>query len=263
MWFPGPETSRRFEVGPVAAPPLARLHRRDAPDSPRGRCPRDLRGVLHGLIVDGAGLMPVLRHWFFRFRTWLASSRCLATSVCRHARWVSMLYCWLVHSPARLPLLVVVLLSAVAVPPLSPWLPPWAPRVMAGLAVRAAWLRRPSVAPPLERGLPTRAAVRAGFPGLRTAGRQAGRWCVPGLGSGPGSGPGDQEMTVLWAVPPARMAGLGAAGTPVRLVPGPAGGLPGLLCWASPERGDWGSRWGCGRGGARCRRAGCLWCWSG
>ena len=61
---------------------------------------------------------------------------------------------------------------------------------MARLATRAAWLRRPSVAPPLGRGLRTRAAALAGFPGLRIAGRQPGRWCVPGLGgSGLGAGP--------------------------------------------------------------------------
>ena len=44
-----------------------------------------------------------VRHWFFRFRTTLASGRCLAASVCRHGRWIGMLYCWLVRPPARFP----------------------------------------------------------------------------------------------------------------------------------------------------------------
>ena len=47
--------------------------------------------------------MPGVRHWCFKFRTRLASGRCLAASVCRLARWVGMLYYWLVHSPARFP----------------------------------------------------------------------------------------------------------------------------------------------------------------
>ena len=175
------------------------------------------------------------------------------------------------HPPASFfrlrvgPPLVVAFLSAVGVPPFPLWRPPWAPRVVAGLAVRAAWLRRPSVSPPLGRGLLTRAAARAGFPGLRTVGFQPGRWCVPGPGLGPGQGwrPGDWEMMVLWAVLSARLVGRGASGMPVRLVPGPADGLLGPLRWASPGPGDWGSRWGCGRGGAQWRRAGCWWCWSG
>ena len=41
--------------------------------------------------------MPGVRHWLFRFGTSLASGRCLAAFVCRHARWVDMLYCWLVN----------------------------------------------------------------------------------------------------------------------------------------------------------------------
>ena len=47
--------------------------------------------------------MPVARHRFFRFRTRLASGRRLAASLCPPAWWVGMLYCWLVHSPARFP----------------------------------------------------------------------------------------------------------------------------------------------------------------
>ena len=141
-------------------------------------------------------------------------------------------------------LLAVALLSAVGVPALSPWRPPWAPPVVAGRAVRAAWLRRPSVALSLGCGLPTRASVRAGFPGRRTAGCQPGRWRVPGpgLGSGPGRGPGDCEMMFLWAALPTRLVGSGAAGMPVRLVPGPADGPQGPMRWVSPEPGDWGCR---------------------
>ena len=145
-------------------------------------------------------------------------------------------------TPLLVFLLEVVFLSAVGVPPFPLWRPPWAHRVVAEPAMRAAWLRRPSVAPPLGRDLLTRAAARAGSPGLWTAGCQPGRWCVSGLAPGPGWGPGDRETTVLWAVPPARLVRRGAAGTPVRLVPGPAGGLPGPLCWAFPEFGDWSSR---------------------
>ena len=114
-----------------------------------------------------------------------------------------------------------VLLSAVGVPSFPPR-PSWAPRVVAWLAARAAWLHRPPVAPPLGCGLPTRVAARAGFPGLRMEGRQPGRWCVPGRDLGPGRGLGDGEMTALRAVLPARPAGRGAAGTPVQLMPWPA-----------------------------------------
>ena len=160
-----------------------------------------------------------------------------------------MLYCWLIHYPARCFQLVVVFLSAVRDPPFPPWRLPWAPRVVAGLAMQAAWLRCLSVAPPLGRGLPTRVAARAGFPGLPTAKRQQGWWSVPGLSPGAGWQPGDREMTVLLAIQAALLAGRGAAGTPVRLVPWSAG-PPGPLCGASPEPGDLGSRfgfwaWGC------------------
>ena len=106
---------------------------------------------------------------------------------------------------------------------------------MVGLAVRAGWLHRPLVAPPLWRGLPTRVAAPVGFPGLRTAGLQPGRGCVPGLDLGPGWGPGDREMMVLWAVPPARLVGRGAAGTPGPDVVGAWGFGPSVGFWA----------WGC------------------
>ena len=157
--------------------------------------------------------------------------------------------------------LVVVLPSLVGVLAFPPR-PPWAHRVAVGLAVRAARLHRPPVAPPLRRGLLTRALARVGFPGLRTAARQLGRWCVPGLGRGPGLGPRDREMTALRAVRSARLVGRGVAGTPVQRVswsPGP----PGLPCWTFSEPGGLGPRWGCGRGEARCRRAGWWRCRSG
>ena len=202
--------------------------------------------------------MPGVRYWFFRFRTRLASAGCLAASVCRHARWAGMLYCWLVQSPARCPC----------------WwrccCPLWRfphflrvhrgrPRAVAGLAMRAAWLRCPPVAPPLGRGLPTRAASRDSFCGPSDRGASAGTVVCAGYrpGSGLGSGrPGDDGSAGRAACP---AGGAGAAGTPVRLVPWPAG-PPGPLCWTSPELGDLRPRWGCGRGGARCRRAGCWWC---
>ena len=85
---------------------------------------------------------------------------------------------------------------------------------------------------------------------------------MPGLDLGLGWGLGDREMTVLWVLPPARLVGRGAARTPVRLVPWPAG-PPGPLCVMSPEPGELGSRWGRGLGAARCRRAGWWWCLSG
>ena len=121
---------------------------------------------------------------------------------------------------------------------------------------------RPPVALPLGRGLLTRAAARVGLPGLRTAGRQPGRWCMPGLGRGPGQGPGDRERTALRAVPSARLVGRGVAGTPVWRVLWPAG-PPGLLCSMLLEPGGLGPRWGRGRGGARCRRARWWRCLSG
>ena len=168
--------------------------------------------------------------------------------------------------PGRVgPPLAVALLSAVEIPPFPPWRLPWAPRVVAGGLVRAAWLRRPSFAPPPGCGLATRALARAGLPGRRTAGSQPGRWHVsgPDLGPGPGWGPGNCGMVFLWAVVPARLVGRGAVGVPARLVPGPADGLPGLMRCVSPEPVDWGSQWGCGRGGAQCRGAGRWWCRSG
>ena len=157
------------------------------------------------------------------------------------------------------------LLSAVGFPPFPPRRPPWAPRVVAGRAMRVAVLRRSSVAPSPGCGLPTRASIRAGFPGQRTAGCQPGRWGVagPGLGSGPGWGPGDCEMIFLWAAVLARLVGGGAAPMPVQLVPGPADRPPGPIRWVSPQLGDWGSRSGPGLGGARCRRAWCCRCRSG
>ena len=82
----------------------------------------------------------------------------------------------------------------------------------------------------------------------------------PGLGLGPGWGPADCEMGFLRAVLPARVVGRGAVGMPARLVPGPVDGPLGPMRWVSPEPGDWGSRRGCGRGGARCRGAGRWWC---
>ena len=261
VWFPGSLTSRGFPEGPVAAPPPARLRRRDALGSPRGQRPRHLRVALHGLMVGGGRphtRRPALvlqvpyqvgqRSMPRRFRV----PPCL---VGRHAALLAG------PLPRQVPPLVLVLLSVVGVPAF-PLRPPWAPRVAVGLVVRAARLHRPPVAPPLRRGIPTRAAARVGFPGLRTAGRQQGRWCLPGLGRGPGGGPGDREMTVLRAVPSALLVGRGVAGTPVWRVSWPAG-PPGPPCWTLPEPGGLGPRWGHGRGGARCRRAGWWRCRSG
>ena len=53
MWHPGRFTARGFQFGPVAAPPPARLRRRDVLGLPMGLRPRDLRVVPHGLMVGG------------------------------------------------------------------------------------------------------------------------------------------------------------------------------------------------------------------
>ena len=143
--------------------------------------------------------------------------------------------------PRQVPPLVLALLSVVGVPAFPPR-PPWAPRVAVGLAVQAARLYRSSVALPLGRGLPTRAAARVGFPGPRAAGRPPGRLCVPDPGRGPGRGLGNREMTVLRASPPARLLGRGVAGTPVRSVSWPVG----PLCRTLPEPGGLGPQWGRG-----------------
>ena len=73
-------------------------------------------------------------------------------------------------------------------------------------------LHRSSVRVPPGRGLPPRAAARAGFPGLLAVGGLPGRRCVPGPGRGPGRGLGDREMTALPAAPAAQFVGRGAAG---------------------------------------------------
>ena len=197
-------------------------------------------------------------------------------------------------------LLAVALLSAAGVPAFPPWRPPWAPRVVAVRAVRAAWLRRLPVAPPLGFGLPARVSARAGLPrdlpepvcrqfppprrawlpvsrppdvgplsvargpARLPAGCQPGWWRASGPrpGPGPGWGPGDCQMAFPWAVLPVQPVGRVAVGTPARFLPGLADRTPGPICWVPPELGDWGCRWGCGRGGVRRRgvaRAGRLW----
>ena len=124
-----------------------------------------------------------VRHWFVRSCTRLASVRCLVVSACRHVRWPGTLVFLLVCPPWAVslfgvvlgrvgPPLVVALLSAAGVPPFPPWRPPWAPGLVAGRAVRAAWLRRLPVPPPLWCGLPARASARAGVPDRRTVGCQ-------------------------------------------------------------------------------------------
>ena len=52
-----------------------------------------------------------------------------------------------------------------------------------------------------------------------------------GPAPGPGWGPGDCQMAFPWTVLPVRLVGCGAVGTPARLVPGPADGNPGPMCW--------------------------------
>ena len=160
--------------------------------------------------------------------------------------------------PRQVPPLVLALVSVAGAPAFLPR-PPWTPRAAVGLAVPAARLHCLSVALPLWRGLPPRAATRVGFPGPRAVGRPPGGWCVPGPGRGLGRGLGDWEMTALPAAPSARLVGRGAAGAPVRRVSWPVGPPHQTL----PEPGGLGPRWGRGCGGALCRRAGRWWCGSG
>ena len=192
--------------------------------------------------------------------------------------------------PGRVgPPLAVALLSAAGAPPLLPWRTPPAPRIAAGRAVRAAWLRGLQFASPLGFGhlarLPAWAGLPRSLPVLacrhyppprrawlpvsrpRDAGslsgarglarlptaRQPGRWRVLGPGQGPGWGTGDCQMVFPWAVLPDRLVGRGVVGVPARPVPGPADGTPGPTCWVLLELGDWGSRWGRGGGGIWCR----------
>ena len=235
MWLPGSLTSRGFPLGPVAAPPPARLCPRDALGSPGGRRPRNLWVALPGLMVGGGGphtRCPALvlqvacqvgqRSIPCHFRV----PPCL---VGRHAVLLAGPF------PCQVSPLVRVLLSVVGVPAFLPR-PLGAPRVAVGLAVQTEGLHRSPVALPLGSGLRTRAVTRVGFPGPRAAGRPPGRWCVPGPGRGPGRGPGDRR---------------GVAGAPVRRVLLPAG----LPCWPLPEPGGLGPRLGRRCGGARCRRA--------
>ena len=158
----------------------------------------------------------------------------------------------------QVPRLALALLSVVGVPAFPPR-PPWAPLVAVGLASQAARLHRSSVALPLGRGLPTRAAARVGLPGPRVAGHPPARWCVPGPGRGISRVLGDREMTVLRALPSARLVGRGVAGAPVWRVSWPLG----PPCRTLPEPGGLGPRLGRRFGGARCRRALRWWCRSG
>ena len=178
--------------------------------------------------------------------------------------------------PQRLgPPLAAVLPSATGVPPLPPWRPPWATDGAAassliGVATRVWQSGRGTGLgwPPICLPVPARChspwLLRAVLPvprprdagpllGARGPVRlSAGRWRAPGPGPGPGWGPADCQMVLPWAVLPVRLLGRGVDGVRVRPVPGPADGTLGLTCRVPLEPGDWGSRWGCGRGGARC-----------
>ena len=242
----------------MAAPPPARLRRREALGSPAGQRLRDLWVVLPGLM--GGGGRPHTRCPALVFQVPCQVGQ---RSMPRRFRVPPYSVGW--HAvllagplPRQDPPLVFALLSVVGVPAFPPR-PPWAPRVAVGLAVQAARLYRSPVALPLGRGLPTRAATRVGFPGLWAAGRPPGRWCLPRPGRGPGRGPGDGEMTVLRAALSARLVGPGVAGAPVRRVLWPAG----PPCWLLLEPGGLGPPCGRGCGGARCRRAGWWRCQSG
>ena len=168
--------------------------------------------------------------------------------------------------PGRVgPPLAVAPLSAAGVPTFPLWRPSWAPHVVAGREVQAAWLGRPPVAPPLGCGLPARASAQAGFLDRWTAGCQPGRCRAsgPGLGPGPGWGPGDCEMAFLSAVLPAWLVGCSAVGMPARLVPVPADGPPGPMRWVLPEPGVLGFGWGLWVWGRTVPRGGALVVWVG
>ena len=160
--------------------------------------------------------------------------------------------------PRQVPPFVLALVSIAGAPAFLPR-PSWAPRAAFGLAVQVVRLHRSSVALPLGRGSPPRAAARVGFPGERAVGHLPGRRCMQGLGQGPGRGLGDREMTALLASLSARLVGRGATGVPVRCVLWPVGAPRRTL----PKPGGLRPRLGRWCGGARCCRAGVWWCWSG
>ena len=124
----------------------------------------------------------------------------LAASVCRHARWVGMLYCWLVYSPARFLRMGWARRWGWCFCPL--WgTPHFLPGVHRGLL--ALWLgwrcgRRGCVARRLRRlsGMAFRHRRRPGpVPGPAERGASAGTSVCAGSGPGPGSGagrPGDE-----------------------------------------------------------------------
>ena len=250
VWLTGSLTSRGFPVGLAAAPPPARLPWRDALGSPGGRRPRDLWLMVGGGRPDTRCPALVLQVLCQAGQRSTPPCFCVPLySVGRHA----VLPAGPLFRPV--PPLVLALLSVVGVPAFPPR-PPWDPRVAVGLAVQAARLHGSSVALPLGRGRPTRAAARVGFPGPQAAGCPPGRCCMPGPSRGPGRGLGDREMTVLRAAPLARLLGRGVAGAPVRRVSWPVG----PMCRTLPEPGGLGPRWGRWCGGARCQRAGRCWC---
>ena len=170
----------------------------------------------------------------------------------RSAGWHSALTAGLL--PRQAPPFMLALVSVVGAAAFLPR-PPWAPRAAVGLAVQAVRLHRSSVAVPLGRGLPRRAAAWVVSLGPWAVGRPLGRHCVPDPGRGPGRGLSDREMTALPAVPAARLVGPGAAGAPVRRASWPVG----PPCWTLLEPGGLGPRWSRGCGDARCRRAGRRW----
>ena len=155
--------------------------------------------------------------------------------------------------PRQAPPLVLALVSVAEAPAFLPR-PTWAPRAAVGSAVLAVRLHRSSVALPLGRGLPPRAAALWAR-GLWSA-RRGGGACRVRAGA---RVLGDQEMTALPAAPSAGLVGRGAAGAPVRC----ASWLVGPPRRTLPEPGGLGPRWGQGSGVAWCRRAGRWWCRSG
>ena len=184
-------------MGPVAAPFPARLHRRDAPGLQMERRPRDLLVVPPGLMVGGGRPHARCRALVLQVPYQVgqrSTPRGFGLPPCP-VGWACCVAGW------STPPLGFPAGCGVSVRCGDP--PIFSVAATVGSSHRG-WVggaggvaASPVGTPPLGRGLLTRAAARAGFPGLRTAGRQPGRWCVPGLGPGRGWGPGDREMTVL------------------------------------------------------------------